>query len=134
MMNTKPKLLVVDDIRDWQITISGLLKDNGFDVATAGSLDDAILLLEKNDYALALLDLRLDETDEGNVDGLKLAETIRNRWPKVKIVIVTGYGTPEVLQKAMQPSLDRRRLADSYLPKDNTDKLVETVESILGKK
>jgi len=134
MMSTKPKLLVVDDIRDWQITISGLLKDNGFDVATAGSLDDAILLLEKNDYALALLDLRLDETDEGNVDGLKLAETIRNRWPKVKIVIVTGYGTPEVLQKAMQPSLDRRRLADSYLPKDNTDKLVETVESILGKK
>lgn len=133
-MSTKPKLLVVDDIRDWQITISGLLKDNGFDVATAGSLDDAILLLEKNDYALALLDLRLDETDEGNVDGLKLAETIRNRWPKVKIVIVTGYGTPEVLQKAMQPSLDRRRLADSYLPKDNTDKLVETVESILGKK
>ena len=68
MMNTMQKLLVVDDIRDWQITIGGLLKDNGYDVTTAGSLDDAILLLEKNDYALALLDLRLDETDEGNVE------------------------------------------------------------------
>ena len=133
MMNTMPKLLVVDDIMDWQITISGVLKDNGYNVATAGSTDDAIVLLDNDDYDLALLDLRLDETDEGNVEGLKLAETIRERWPKVKIVIVTGYGTPDILQKTMEPGSDGRRLAEDYLPKDKTDELVKTVQRILGK-
>jgi two-component system nitrogen regulation response regulator NtrX len=132
MMNSKPSLLVVDDIKDWQITIGGVLRDNGYDVATAGSMDEAIVLLDNNDYALALLDLRLDETDEGNVDGLKLAEIIRKRWPKVKIVIVTGYGTPDILHRTMEPGADGRRLAEDYLPKDNTDKLIEIVQSILG--
>lgn len=131
-MNAKPKLLVVDDIRDWQVTIGGVLTDNGYDVATAGSMEDAILLLEKNNYDLALLDMRLDETDEGNVDGLKLAEKIRDRWPKVKVVIVTGYGTPEIIQKTMEPGIDGKRLAEDYIPKDNTDKLVKTVQQILS--
>jgi DNA-binding NarL/FixJ family response regulator len=95
-------------------------------------MEDAILLLEKNNYDLALLDMRLDETDEGNVDGLKLAETIRDRWPKVKVVIVTGYGTPEIIQKTMEPGVDGKRLAEDYIPKDNTDKLVKTVRQILS--
>jgi len=133
MGNSSSKILVVDDIKDWQITLSGVLQDRGYIVATAGSMADAIKLLEENKDDLALLDLRLYETDEDNVDGLRLAESIRDRWPEVKLIIVTGYGTPEILQKAMQPDSDRKRLADSYLPKDNTDKLVETVESILGK-
>jgi two-component system, response regulator RegA len=133
MTVTAPKLLVVDDIKDWQITISGVLRDKGYNVSTAGSVNDAISLLGKDEYALALLDLRLDETDEENTDGLKLAEVIKGRWDKVKIVIVTGYGTPEMLQKAMEPTSGGKRLADDYLPKGNTDKLVETVQRIIGK-
>ena len=132
-MNAIPKLLVVDDIRDWQVTIGGVLTDNGYDVATAGSMADAMLLLDENDYDLALLDMRLDETDEENVDGLKLAEKIRERWPQVKVVIVTGYGTPEIVQKTMEPNADGKRLAEDYVPKDNTDKLVKTVREILSK-
>ena len=73
MENSSSKLLVVDDIKDWQITLSGVLRDIGYIVATAGSMAEAIKLLENNKYDLALLDLRLDETDEDNVDGLKLA-------------------------------------------------------------
>lgn len=133
MENSSDKLLVVDDLQDWQKTISGVLQDNGYDVAVAGSMADAIKLLGENIYDLALLDLRLDETNEDNVDGLKLAEIIKDRWPKVKIVIFTGYGTPKILQKALQPGLDGKKLAEDYLPKDSTDKLVETVKRILGK-
>lgn len=133
MENLSAKLLVVDDIKDWQKTISGVLQDKGYDVTSAGSMADALKSLETNHYDLALLDLRLDETDEDNTDGLKLAEIIKDRWPAVKIMIVTGYGTPEILQKAMQPDPSGKRLAEDYLPKDNTDNLVETVEHILGK-
>ena len=133
MAKSSSKLLVVDDIKDWQKTIGGVLRDIGYDVSVVGTMTGAIMMLEKDQYDLALLDLRLDETDEDNVDGLKLAEVIRNRWPKVKIVLVTGYGTQDALQRSMKPGPDGKRLVDDYLPKESTDKLAETVQQVLAK-
>lgn len=133
MKTLSQKLLVVDDIEDWQLTISGVLQDQGYKVSAAGSVDDALLLLQENKYDLALLDLRLDERDEENVEGLELAKTIKNLYPTMKIVIVTGYGTPEILREAMEPVPTRKRLVDDYLEKDDTDKLVETVQRVLFK-
>ncbi len=132
MIVAPQKLLVVDDIKDWQITISGVLEDAGYLVDTAGSTGDAVKLLETNQYAAALLDLRLDETDEDNIEGLALAKTIKERWSDTKIVIITGYGTPEILQKAMQPDTGGKTLTEDYLPKGNTDKLVKIVQRVLG--
>jgi CheY-like chemotaxis protein len=127
------KLLVVDDLEDWRKTISGVLEDEEYDVSVAGSATDAISLLGKSKYDLALLDLRLDESDEENVEGLSLAKNIREHWPEVKIVIVTGYGTPEVLQKSMEPDVQGNSLVDDFLPKTDTDKLIETVQRILDR-
>jgi hypothetical protein len=77
--------------------------------------------------------LRLDETDEANLEGLALAETIRDHWPQVKIVMNTGYGTPETLQRSMEPDANGKRLIEDFLLKGDMDKLVETVERILDK-
>jgi CheY-like chemotaxis protein len=132
MANSSPKLLVVDDLVDWQKTLSGVLADKGYHVSSAGSMEDAIALLEHGEYDLALLDLRLDEADEGNEDGLILAKAIRNRWPKIRILIVTGYGTTDVLQRSMAPDSEGKRLVEDYLEKGNTDKLVETVKRVLS--
>jgi len=134
MNNAKPQLLVVDDIRDWRTTISGILQDNGYQVDVAESLEKAIELLTVKIYDLALLDLRLDETNEENVDGLELAKVIKNRWSHVKVVMITGYGTPDILKQAMEPSVDGTRLVADYLPKDDTDKIVKTVQRVLSPK
>lgn len=133
MANSSTKLLVVDDLKDWQKTIGGVLQDQGYDVSLAGSVDDAVSLLSDGEYDLALLDIRLDETDEENIEGLTLAETIRDRWPKVKIVIITGYGTPDTLQRSMEPDAQGKRLVEDFLPKGDTDKLIATVRRILDK-
>ncbi len=134
MANIIPKLLVVDDIKDWRTTLSGILQDNGYQVDVADSFHQAIELLDKNTYNLALLDLRLDETNEDNIEGLELAQNIHSRWPQVKVIMITGYGTPEVLKKAMEPDARGRRLVADYLSKDNTDILVKTVQRVLNQK
>jgi len=131
MANSSSKLLVVDDLPDWQKTIRGVLQDSGYDVSVTGSMSDAISLLGSTEYDLALLDLRLDDSDEGNIDGLELAKIIRDRWPKVKIIIVTGYKTTENLQRSMVPDVHGKRLVEDYLEKGDTDKLVETVKRVL---
>jgi CheY-like chemotaxis protein len=134
MTDTNPKLLVVDDIKDWRTTISGILQDNGYRVDAADSFQKAIELLTLNIYDLALLDLRLDETNEDNIDGMELAKIIKNRWPHVKVVMITGYGTPDILKIAMEPNANGIRLVADYLPKGDTDKVVRTVQRVLNQK
>jgi two-component system nitrogen regulation response regulator NtrX len=131
MAPKKAKLLIVDDIADWRLTLRGLLEDHGYIVDDAATMSQAIDLLGLNNYSLALLDLRLDDPDQNNQDGLKLAKIIRDRWPNVKSIIVTGYGTDDVLRQAMEPNEEGNRLVDDYVTKEEAEKIVEIVNRVL---
>jgi CheY-like chemotaxis protein len=131
MAETRPKILVVDDLPDWRITLGGLLADEGYDVQVAGSSHGALELLEADRFDLAVLDMRLDETDEGDKEGLDLAAEIGNRWPSVKVVIITGYGTPKVMKRALEPDIRGRKLAVNYIPKTEAGDLVKIVQKAL---
>ena len=121
-MALKPyKILVVDDLADWRSTLRGLLNDAGYQVEIAGSFSDAVALLEAQQFDLALVDMRLDETDEDNTAGLDLAGVIRQRWPLTKIIIITGYGTMERLRQAMEPDHSEYKLTDEYVLKTETE-------------
>jgi two-component system, NtrC family, nitrogen regulation response regulator NtrX len=126
------RILVVDDLPDWRSTLGGLLEDEGYEVQVAGSSSQALELLASNRFDLAVLDLRLDETDEGNTEGLNLAAKIKKRLPEVKIVIITGYGTPEIMRKALEPDAEGDKLAANYVPKTETEDLVSVVRETLA--
>ena len=132
MVYTRHKILVVDDLPDWRVTLGGLLEDEGYAVQVADSSDAALSLLASDHFDLALLDMRLDETDESNTEGLDLADKIRQRWPEVKVIIITGYGTSDTMKRAMEPDVQGRRLVFNYIPKNETEKLVESVREALG--
>jgi DNA-binding NtrC family response regulator len=135
MAERRYRLLVVDDLIDWQKTLGGLLSEAGYEVQMVGSIVDARDKLVTTNFDLAVLDVRLDETDENNTDGLDLAEEIKRRWPKTKVVIATGYGTPPVVRRAMEPQAGTmNRLADDFISKADTNKLVEVVRGTLTHK
>jgi CheY-like chemotaxis protein len=131
MSTTQPRILVVDDLSDWQMTLGGLLTDEGFSVETAASTAEAIDRLETQRFAAALLDMRLDESDESNTEGLTLAQTIRQRWPSTKVIVFTGYGTPEIVERALAPDANGAHLADGFLAKTETAKLLDTLRHLL---
>jgi CheY-like chemotaxis protein len=57
-------------------------------VIEAADADEAIAIL------VARLDIRILFTDidmPGNMDGLRLAAAVRNRWPPVKILVTSGH-------------------------------------------
>jgi DNA-binding NtrC family response regulator len=130
--NGRHKILVVDDLSDWRTTLSGLLVDAGYDVQVADSSASALKLLETDPFALAVLDMRLDESDEDNTEGLDLAAKIKAQWPAVKVVIITGYGTPERMRQALEPDQRGQRLVVDYIPKTETEKLVAIVQHALA--
>jgi DNA-binding NtrC family response regulator len=127
------RVLIVDDLDDWQKTLSGLLREVGYEVNVAGSLNQATKLLRSNLFDLAVIDVRLDETDESNIDGLNLATEIKHLWPSVKVIIITGYDNPEMVRQAMEPvGPSQERLAIDFISKTETDKLIKSIQRILA--
>lgn len=132
MSTQEQKILVVDDLADWRETIMGLLTDAGFHVAVAESAPRALQMIAAGDFDLALVDMRLDESDEENQEGLHLAAEIGKRWPGIKRVIITGYGKPETIARAREPNAAGERVADEFIPKDLTQDLIATIRQVLA--
>jgi CheY-like chemotaxis protein len=54
--------------------------------------DEAIAVLERRtDIHTIITDINMP----GSMDGLRLAAAVRNRWPPIKIIVVTGHRPPE---------------------------------------
>jgi CheY-like chemotaxis protein len=132
-MAKRIRVLVVDDLPDYRMTLSGLLSDEGYVTQVAASAAQALELSVQEHFDVALLDLRLNALDEDNTDGLTLAADLKRRFPGMPIVIITGYGTPDTMRRAMQPDVTGRRLVDGYLPKTQMEELVTTMNSLLNR-
>lgn len=134
MTNKQHKILVVDDLPDWCTTLGGLLEDAGYHVQVADSSAGALELLRTGHFDLAVVDMRLDESDEDNTEGLDLAARIKQHWPAIKVVIITSYGTPERMRQALEPDVQGQTLAADYIPKTQTEELVQVVRRVLAQR
>jgi CheY-like chemotaxis protein len=132
MTGSVHRILVVDDLPDWCATLSGLLVDEGYEVQVADSSAKAVRLLQTGQFDLAVLDVRLDETDEDNTEGLDLAAQIKRRWPAVKVIVITGVGTQDTMERAMGSDSPGESLVEDYLPKTQAEQLPEFVSRVLA--
>jgi DNA-binding response OmpR family regulator len=81
----------------------------GYEVDCARETQEAEALLSANQYALAILDLRLSGTP--GAEGLDVIESVRALSPQTRIILLTAYGSREIEAEA------RRRGADAFLHK-----------------
>ncbi|EJL24437.1 response regulator [Novosphingobium sp. AP12] len=92
MPNEPIKILAVDDIRENLIALEAALDQPGVELVTASSGLEALELLLRQDFALALLDVQMPE-----MDGFELAELMRGteRTRGVPIIFLTAVATDE---------------------------------------
>jgi CheY-like chemotaxis protein len=91
MPNRAISVLVVEDEALLLFSIADDLRAEGYTVFEASHADGAMRLLEKHP------EIRLLFTDidmPGSMNGLALSETVRRRWPPVKIIITSGKERP----------------------------------------
>jgi two-component system response regulator RegA len=81
------QLLVVDDDAPFRRQLVRAMERRGFDVLSAESFDEAILLSSEHELGFAIVDIRLDDRN-----GLDLVPVLRVAHPDIKIVVLTGYG------------------------------------------
>ncbi|MCP4603516.1 MAG: response regulator [Proteobacteria bacterium] len=123
----KARVLVVDDLPDVRATLSGLLSDEGYDVRSASGRVEALQMMDAGHFGVAVLDVRLDESDEDNQEGLLLMREIRQKDPTVAIIILTGYADVKMVREALQPDHEGIAPAFGFLEKSEMDKVVEYV-------
>jgi CheY-like chemotaxis protein len=86
--NKRVVVLVIEDDRAIRLLVSDFIADSGFEALEAADADEAVQILESRD------DIRAVFTDinmPGSMDGLKLAHTVRDRWPSIHIIVTSGY-------------------------------------------
>lgn len=86
-----PKVLVVEDEMLLRMRAADIVKDAGFIPIEAANADEALAILEsRSDVDLLFTDIQMP----GSMDGLKLAHAVHERWPSIKIILVSGKLTP----------------------------------------
>lgn len=86
-MNIKPKILIVDDEPDICEILSFNLSNEGLDVKTAYSAEEALELITP-DLSLILLDIMME-----GMSGYKMAEKLRNEGNLIPIIFLTAKRT-----------------------------------------
>ena len=82
-----PVVLVVEDEPLLRMLAVDVVEEAGFIAIEAGDADEAVILLEsRTDITLLFTDINMP----GSMDGLKLAHAVRDRWPPIKILVVSG--------------------------------------------
>ena len=113
---SRARILAVDDQRYFRELVEGLLGDEGYEVQTASSGEEALHLFEREDFDIVLTDLVMPE-----IDGAELLRRIKERRPEQDVVMVTGVVDVKSAVEAMKlgatdyilKPFDRNLLVDS---------------------
>jgi CheY-like chemotaxis protein len=85
-----PSVLIVEDEMVLRMRAVDIVEDAGFNPVEAVNADDALAILEsRSDIELLFTDIQMP----GSMDGLKLAYAVHERWPQIKIILVSGQLT-----------------------------------------
>ena len=123
---TSARILVADDQTDVRESLRLLLKSEGFRIETAGSPAAALASVEDAPPDLVLMDMNYSRDTTSGAEGLTLLERLRRAEPQLPVVVMTAWGSIELVVEAM------RRGAKDFIQKPwENVRLLSTVRTQL---
>ncbi|RME81229.1 MAG: DNA-binding response regulator [Caldilineae bacterium] len=102
------RVLIADDHGVVREGLRAVLEQDDIEViGEAGTGRQAVELVERVQPDVVLLDIRMPD-----MNGLEALAIIKEHHPEVRVIVLTTYGTPDYLTRALQAG------ADGYLSKD----------------
>jgi len=121
-MEDRRRILVVDDQESMRSLLKDMLDVIGYDVMLAEGGEEALHLMESNQFDLVLTDLNMP-----GMDGTALLRAIKSTRAELPVVIITGYGTFHTEKRVM------REGANGYISKPCTlSKIEATLASVFS--
>jgi len=120
------RILVVDDEAIVLDSCRRVLEADGFEVLLAPSVEQALKTIDgltETGPLLLLIDVKMPVHD-----GMYLMKKVKEKWPRLPVIVMSGYPTAETIQAAEQLG------AVTFIAKPFTpDELLETLRSVLAK-
>jgi len=91
------RILIVDDEALVCWSLSRALQEEGYEVSTAQSGEEALNIMTEWKFDLVVTDLRLPQ-----LNGMDLLREIKRRFPQCKVLMISAFGTPKVRDEAMR--------------------------------
>jgi DNA-binding NtrC family response regulator len=82
------RILIVDDDDIARKNLARILQKQGLDVSTAKTGSTGLQRLSERSYDLVMTDLVMDD-----LNGLELLTRIKNQFPEVEVILITGYAS-----------------------------------------
>jgi two-component system nitrogen regulation response regulator NtrX len=87
---SKGKVLIVDDEQDILLSLSGILEDEGYEVQTSESGEEAWTILQNEDVDLLFLDIWLP-----GEDGISILGKVSRDYTNLPVIMISGHGNIE---------------------------------------
>ncbi len=115
------KILILDDEELIIRSIARLLEKNGFEVMVAKNGQDAITMVEEENFDLIIADIRMP-----GINGLEVVKAIQKN-KKIPTIFITGYADPDIEREAKKTN----PIAYLYKPFDISE-IMEKINKALG--
>lgn len=93
----KGTILVVDDEAGIRESLSGIFEDEGYNVITASSGEDAVIIIDENIPDIVFLDVWLP-----GIDGIETLTKLKDLYSDIPVVMISGHGNIELAVKAVK--------------------------------
>ncbi len=100
-MKSKIRILVVDDEKPIRDMLSRHFRFLDYDIVTAEDGVDALQFMERNKIDILMTDIKMPR-----MDGLELTQKVKDEYPLVRIIVVTGYVTLSNAMACLQNGAD----------------------------
>ncbi len=118
------RILIVDDDPLICRQLEDLYQSQQYLVSSAGNASEALRLLGEHDFSLAVVDLRIPGTD-----GIGLTREIREHWPDLDVIMITGYASIKGAVEAIKQG------ASDYITKPfQKEEILLATEKVLEKR
>ncbi|HEV8049920.1 MAG TPA: response regulator [Thermoplasmata archaeon] len=90
------RVLIADDDEEFRESLAHLLRSKDHTSTVVSSVADAVTALEREEFEVLFTDLQV-----GHANGMDLLAAVRQRWPRVNVVMLTGQATVETAVRAL---------------------------------
>jgi len=114
------RILIADDERELRDALCTVLSEEGFDCKVAGDGEEAIKLIEEENFDILIADIKMPKRN-----GIEVLEKVNQISPKTVTIIITAYATVETAIEAL-----RRGAVDYLIKPVDFDEVIMRVKRI----
>ena len=91
------KVLLVDDEVGFADILAKRLGKRGMAVTPVYTGTEAIQTIRKNDFHVAVLDLKMED-----MDGIEVLKIFKKAYPEMEVIMLTGHGSEQAAKEGIQ--------------------------------